>query len=127
MPLDDPGTWMAGIGAWKVAVESVRSTIAMLRDLRSVGGGSEEEKKVIDTALSVASANTAIAEAQLAKAFGYELCKCEFPPTPMRTVGYFGHRHGEHRETDPVYECPKCGSTNAGPFMYQRTAPERSK
>jgi hypothetical protein len=39
-----------------------------------------------------ASSNTAIAEAEIAKALGYELCKCDFPPTPMRTVGYF-NRH----------------------------------
>jgi hypothetical protein len=61
-----------------------------------------------------------IAEAELAKAFGYELCKCDFPPTPMLTVGYFNWNHGANKkEGDPVYECPKCGYNTAGPFNYQ--------
>ena len=45
-----------------------------------------EEKKVIETALTTASSNTAIAEAQIAQALGYQLCHCQFPPTPMLTV-----------------------------------------
>jgi hypothetical protein len=84
------------------------------------------EQKAIDTALTVASSNVAIAEAQLAQAFGYELCKCEFPPTPMKTVGYFGHNIGRHKDTDPVYECPKCGATNAGPYKFERNTTLRS-
>jgi hypothetical protein len=28
---------------------------------------------------------------------------------------------------DPVYECPKCGYNNVGPFMYQRIAPRREE
>src|SRR6266550_7653138 len=124
MPLDDPGSWMAGATALKTAFDSVRSAISMVRDVRSLGGGTEQEKRAIDTALTVASSSTAIAEAQLAQAFGYELCKCDFPPTPMVTVGYRGHRHAGHKETDPIYECPKCGHNNAGPWNYQRTAPE---
>jgi hypothetical protein len=128
MPIDDPVTWMQGVGAVKTALDSLRSAIGIIKDVRSLGGGNEQQQKAIDTALTVASSNVAIAEAQLAQAFGYELCKCEFPPTPMRTVGYFGHNAASgHKDTDPVYECPKCGSTNAGAFMYERTAPERSK
>ena len=97
----------------------------MVKDVQSLGGGTEQEKKAIDTALTVASSNTAIAEAQLAQAFGYELCKCEFPPIPMRTVGYFNRRTATNKEGDPVYECPKCGYNNAGPYGYARISPER--
>ena len=81
MPIDDPATWAQGVGALKTAFDSIRSAIGMVKDARSLGGGTEQEKKAIDNALSVASSTTAIAEAELAKAFGYELCKCEFPPT----------------------------------------------
>jgi hypothetical protein len=110
-----------GLSAAKTALDSVRSAIGMVRDVKSLGGGTEQERKAIDKALTVASSNTAIAEAQLAQAFGYDLCKCEFPPTPMTTVGYFAMSHGEHPAGDPVYECPKCGYTSAGPFMFERT------
>src|ERR1700737_18245 len=59
---------------------------------------------------------------EIAKALGYELCKCEFPPTPMLTVGELNGRP----KTGPVYECPKCGFNTAGAFMYNRIAPERA-
>jgi hypothetical protein len=126
MPLDDPSTWAQGLAAAKTAFDSVRSAISMVKDVRSLGGGTQQQQKAIDQALTIASSNTAIAEAHLAQALGYELCRCEFPPTPMRTVGYFNRRHAGHNEGDPVYECPKCGYTNAGPFKYERTAPNRT-
>ena len=109
-----------------MAFDSVRAAIGMVKDVQSLAGGTEQEQKAIDTALTVASSNTAVAEAELAKAFGYELCKCEFPPTPMRTVGYFSRPVPKRNEGDPVYECPKCGYNNAGPFGYKRIAPERA-
>jgi hypothetical protein len=118
----DPFTLAQGLGAVKTVFDSVRSAIGMVKDVKSLGGGTEQEQKAIDQALTVAGSSIAIAEAQLAQAFGYQLCKCDFPPTPMVTVGYFGHSHAKsHKDTDPVYECPKCGATNAGPFGFQRT------
>jgi|SRR6478735_3159246 hypothetical protein len=125
MPLDDPASWAQGLTALKTAFDSVRSAISITKDVRSLGGGTEQEQKAIDVALTLASSTTAVAEAQLAQAFGYELCKCEFPPTPMRTVGYFTRQHGRHEIGDAVYECPKCGVTNSGPFNYQRIVPPR--
>jgi len=55
--------------------------------------------------LATASSSAASAEAELARGFGYELCKCTIPPTPMLTVGFAGG--------SPVYECPKCGLNTA--------------
>jgi hypothetical protein len=81
----------------------------------SLGGGTEQQQNAIDTALTVASSNTAIAEAELAKAFGYELCKCEFPPTPMVTVGYFNRQHANRKEGDPVYGAALTHGKNSGP------------
>ena len=86
MPIDDPATWAQGLTAAKTAFDSIRSAIGMVKDVQSLGGGTEEQRKAIDTALTTAQSSTAIAEAQLAQAFGYELCKCEFPPTPMKTM-----------------------------------------
>jgi hypothetical protein len=65
-----------------------------------------------------------IADAQTAKALGYTLCQCEFPPVAMLTVGYLqprGNREG------PVHECPRCGYNTAGVWAYQRIAPERKR
>jgi hypothetical protein len=126
MPVDDPSTWVKGLAAAKTAIDSVRSAISMVKDVQSLGGGTQQQQKAIDQALTIASSNTAIAEAQLAQAFGFELCKCEFPPTPMKTVGYFDIPVAGHAEGDPVYECPKCGYTNAGPYQFHRTEPKRA-
>jgi Zn finger protein HypA/HybF involved in hydrogenase expression len=126
MAIDDPSAWAQGALALKTAFESLRTALSMVKDIRSLGSGSEEQQKVIDTALTVASSNTAIAEAELAKAFGYQLCKCEFPPIPMKTVGSHSRNMEKHmRVGDPVYECPKCGYNTAGPYGYYRIAPER--
>ena len=126
MPIDDPKTWLEGATAIKVAFDSIRSAIDTLKIVRGLGGGSEDQKKVIDAALTTATSNTAIAEAALGQVFGYELCKCEFPPTPMRTVGYASFKlDNGMKPGDPVYECPKCGYNNAGPFNYERLAPPR--
>lgn len=127
MPTNDPSNWARGSVALKAAFESVRSAIAMVEDVRSLGGISAQEQKAIDNALTIASSNTAIAEAEIAKALGFELCKCEFPPIPMRTVGYFSRPAAKREVGDPVYECPKCGYNTAGPYGYERIAPERAK
>jgi hypothetical protein len=128
MPIDDPSTWAQGFVALKTAFDSFRSAITLIKDVRSLGDGTEQQKKAIDNALTVATSTATLAEAQIAQAFGYELCKCDFPPTPMRTVGYFTRQIGpSKREGDPVYECPKCGYNTAGPIMYQRLVPERGK
>jgi hypothetical protein len=123
MPFDLT-TFSEGVAALKTALDSVRSAYTMVKDFRSTGGSTEQEQKVIENVLTVASTNTAIAEATLGQAFGYEMCKCTLPPTPMLTVGYYDrvlHDDFDRRVADPVYECPKCGYNTAGPFSFKRT------
>jgi len=76
----------------------------------------------VETALATAASSTAIAEMEVAKALGYQFCRCEFPPTMMLTVGYStGVAHFE--AGDPIYECPKCGFNNSGGYGYTRLKP----
>jgi len=124
MPIDDPNTWLAGATAVKAAFDAIRSAIGGVREIRKLGDGSEQQKKVVDDALDLAERTVAVAEAEVAKALGYELCKCQFPPTIMLTVGHKSDRGGSG--TGPVFECPKCGYNTASPWDYQRIAPERS-
>jgi hypothetical protein len=56
----DPGTFISGAGALKVVFDSVRSAIGLLKDARSLGGGTEEQQQTIDKAL--ASSSAALAE-----------------------------------------------------------------
>lgn len=82
----------------------------------------KEKADVVNAALATAESSSAIAQAEVAKALGYELCKCSYPPTIMLTVG---QHNGRGQGVGPVSECPRCGFNTAGPFMYNRTAPER--
>jgi predicted RNA-binding Zn-ribbon protein involved in translation (DUF1610 family) len=118
----DPNAVAQGAGAFKAIFDSLRSAIGLLKDIRASGGGTQEQQKLVDEALDTAGRATKIAEAQVAKALGYELCKCEFPPIPMKTVG----RLNGMPRFGPVYECPKCGYDTASPVTYTRTAPPRT-
>jgi hypothetical protein len=55
MPLDDPSTWMKGLAAAKTAFDSVRSAISIVKDVQSLGGGTQQQQKAIDQALTIAS------------------------------------------------------------------------
>jgi hypothetical protein len=124
MAWDDPNAWAQGATALKGIFDSLRSAIGLVKDISAAGVESSEQRRLVDDALLKADEATRVAEAELAKAFGYELCKCEFPPVPMLTVGYHNERGGGRK--GPVFECPKCGYNTAGPWMYERIAPERN-
>jgi len=111
--------------AFKTIFDGLRSAISMVRDIRNAPGTTnEKEAELIDAALDKAAKATSIAEAEVAKALGYELCKCEFPPTPMLTVGSFTHPILSNQGR-PVFECPKCGYNTAGSVAYTRISPPR--
>ncbi|GEM77006.1 hypothetical protein [Vibrio sagamiensis] len=48
-----------------------------------------------------------MAEAQIAQALGYQLCKCTFPPQIMLSVGY--------RDFEEAFECKLCGKSSQRP------------
>jgi hypothetical protein len=113
---------MQGAAALKAGFDAFRSAIAGLKEIRALGGGTPEQNKLVDEALDHAVRTSVIAEAEVANALGYELCKCEFPPTIMLTVGYRGGNAGK---SGPVFECAKCGYNTAGPWLFTRAAPPR--
>lgn len=105
----------------KNAFELIRMALGAASDIKALlpeGPQREAATKAIENA----EAQTKIAEASIAKALGYELCRCEFPPNPMLTVGYMTRGDIAGKQ---VYECPKCGANTAGPWAYQRTTPKR--
>src|SRR5258708_26355240 len=87
-------------------------------------GSAAETTATITAALATAESSSRIAEAEVAKALGYELCKCQFPPTPMLTVGSIDNP--EMKLRGPVFECPRCGFNTAGVWNYTRIAPLRT-
>jgi hypothetical protein len=50
VPFGDPSTWAQGFGALKAAFDSINGAIKIVKDMRSLGGGTEQEKKALDTA-----------------------------------------------------------------------------
>ena len=75
----NPLSAVGGINALHTAVQAIRSAIGIIADIRSAGGSAnKQQEEAIDTAITLANQNAAIAEAQLALSFGYELCKCDF-------------------------------------------------
>lgn len=121
--MPDLTTIASAVGALKPTFDALRSAVGLLKDAKDLLPAGDKQA-AISQALATAEASAKLAEAEIAKALGFELCKCNFPPTAMLTVGYHTRSQG-HRPGDPVFECPKCGINTAGPWMYERTAPER--
>ena len=120
--MPEPITIVSAIAALKPTFEAIRSAIGLVKDAKDLLPPDDKREAAISQALVMAESSAKIAEAEIAKALGYELCKCAFPPTPMKTVGYFNRKAAAHNEGDPVFECPKCGYNNAGPFTFMRIA-----
>lgn len=116
---DDTGL-MEGVDQLKSMFEMFRSALGMVKDVQGLLPDGEKKEAALRS-LDEAKKASDIAEASIAQALGYELCKCQFPPTPMLTVGFMS-RHGRMGESSTVYECPRCGINTAGPWSFTRTA-----
>jgi hypothetical protein len=64
--------------------------------------GNTEQKAAAEAAMIDAEEKIKIAKAQVGKAFGYQLCKCTFPPTVRLTTGF-------NDLGDETSRCPGCG------------------
>jgi hypothetical protein len=108
----------------KTAFDTLKSAIGLVKEAKDLLPADDQREKAIAMALDSASTSAKIAEAEMAKALGYELCKCQFPPTPMLTIGHMtANQPPATALGKPVFECPRCGSNNSAPFGFQRTVP----
>ena len=114
-----PEDFAQGVKATKSFFDTARSVVGLLKDARDVLPESEGKDRA-SRALAEAEKAAALAEAQLATAFGYQLCRQHFPPIVMLEVGY-------KRDGQRVSECPICGNDTAKPFTYTRTAAPRAE
>lgn len=121
----DVVTIASAIGALKPTFDALRSAMGLLKDAKDLLPAGDKRESAISQALMTAKSSAKIAEAEVAKALGYELCKCEFPPIPMLTVGFIDNK--EVGLVGPVYECPKCGYNSARMWHYTRITPPREK
>jgi hypothetical protein len=109
--MPDPATIISGISAVKSAFDAMRTAIGLVKETKDLLPNSNTTA-AITAALATAESSSVLAEAEVAKALGYELCKCQFPPTPMLTVGSIDNPQAKLR--GPVFECPKCGLQHRG-------------
>jgi hypothetical protein len=98
MELFDPTTW-------KIIVEGIKSFKDIVDIGKTVRDATKDESKKKELTASIEKAEGAlsIGEAQIAKALGYHLCQCTFPPQIMLSKG----RH-EKRGVE-IFACEKCG------------------
>ena len=109
--------WMADANIIKAGVDTLRSTLALFKDVQGVLPKGEKSD-AIALSLVTAERQLRLADAEIAKGFGYKFCKCQAPiPTAMPLVGhyadYFDNRH-------EVYECPACNSVTAPVGTWER-------
>lgn len=78
------------------AFREVAQTLKTIKELLPDGG----QKEVIGQRLEAAERSLALAESTTAKALGYELCRCTFPPQIMLTVN----------ASRDSFRCGNCGS-----------------
>ena len=126
-----------GIGIVKSGFDAIRTALGLVQDVQGALPAGEK-KEAAARALEEADKQIRLGEAQIAKALGYPLCRCAFPPTPMLAVGYrpyAGQREyqvllslvAKGQISSPsgftIHECPKCGANDAGHHDWTRTAP----
>jgi hypothetical protein len=84
--------------ALRATVRLAKGTVNSISDLRA---RAEARKSVEELERSAQ-----LAEAEMAKALGYQLCRCTFPPQIMLTIGF-------NENGDPKHQCGACGSVVA--------------
>jgi hypothetical protein len=110
-----------GIALFKSGMEGIRSAFGIWKDIRgALPEGSKRDE--VTRALEQSERQLQIAEAQIAKGLGYSLCQCEFPPTPMLTVGWINFRGTPANAGRAVHRCPRCGITDNGGWGWAPTA-----
>lgn len=91
-------------------IEALRTGLSLLTSAIGLAKQAKEmlpeskEKKSVEEGLERAERSTKIAEAEIARGLGYQICRCTFPPQIMLKTG-FSREYGDH------FQCPRCPST----------------
>lgn len=102
-------------GEIKDVFEALRTAFQLFKD--AVGWAKsakdklpdDDQKTSVEEDLEQAEKIGQLAEAQIAKALGYRLCQCTFPPQIMLRIGYDEHQQEQFR-------CPKCNIIVPPPY-----------
>jgi predicted RNA-binding Zn-ribbon protein involved in translation (DUF1610 family) len=100
----------------KSVFETVRTMLGVFKDAKDLLPA--DKQAAANLAIEASTKQLSIAEAEIAQALGYQLCKCQFPPIIMLTVGT---KEDVKTSTNrAVFECPSCGANTAHPFRFNR-------
>jgi hypothetical protein len=132
----DFATITAGIAAARTGLDTIKTAVGMVKEAKDMLPNGEQKDKTA-RALEDAALKLAEGESAVAQALGFNLCRCEFPPTPMLMVGHvrimsLTHhdrqlamarqvKHGGMTGSVAVHECPKCKTTDAPSYTIERT------
>ncbi|MGH8565262.1 MAG: hypothetical protein ACREXW_14715 [Gammaproteobacteria bacterium] len=83
----------------KNALQLFKESIGLVKTIKDALPDSPK-KEAASKSLIAAQTAAEIAEANMAKALGFPLCQCSFPPGIMTLVSAGGHQD--------LYKCPKC-------------------
>ena len=106
-----------GVSALKTGFDTVRAVLGLVKDVQGVLPPGDK-KEAIGQSLAHAERQVQLAEAQVARALGYRLCRCTFPPIPMLLVGF---RLNGFDQPEDVHECPACKTNTAQLEAWERT------
>lgn len=94
---------------FSTAFEAIKNSLSLFRDAITVVKGAKDlmpvgtDKETVEKSLMAAERAGHLAEAQIAQALGYRLCRCTFPPQIMLS-------HGDDRSQER-FQCPKCNKS----------------
>jgi hypothetical protein len=91
------------IGLLKDALDAMKGVLEFFKLTRDLSKD-DKEKAALGVTIESAEKKMRAAEAQIAQAFGYEICKCTYPPQIMLSVGH----HPVHG--NEMFSCAKCGA-----------------
>ena len=108
----------------KTAIDGVRTGIDLLRSIFGLVRDAKDalpesgKKEAITRSLEEAERQLRLAEAQVARALGYMLCQCTFPPQIMLSIGL--HKYGVER-----FQCPHCKKKDPGDDFFEPLPEQR--
>ena len=105
--IEDPSAVQTALSHMKLALEAGRSLFGLLTEFQQALPDSDD-KDAISEAIGQTEKQFAIAEAELALALGYKLCKCAFPPAIMLENAAETTAEASGKT---LFKCPKCGRT----------------